>query len=105
MHIGLASVVVNASRNASMRRAARDEPLHAGWRIGWSAGGAVVVIAAALILTLVALGRRITGQAREVEFQLQKVRDNTAVLFDLPKTNRAIERITAGLGGLRERAP
>jgi len=40
-----------------------------------------------------------------VEFQLQKVRDNTAVLFDLPKTNRAIERITAGLGGLRERAP
>ena len=98
-------MVVNASRNASMRRAARDEPLHAGWRIGWSAGGAVVVIAAALILTLIALGRRITGHAREVDLMLQKVRDNTAVLFDLPKTNRAIERITAGLGGLRERAP
>ena len=88
-----------------MRRAARDEPLHAGWRIGWSAGGAVVVIAAALILTLVALGRRITGQAREVEFQLQKVRDNTAVLFDLPTTNRAIEAITEGLGQLGEPAP
>jgi hypothetical protein len=88
-----------------MRRAARDEPLHPGWRIGWSAGGAVVVIAAALILTLIALGRRITGQAREADLRLQKVRDNTAVLFDLPKTNRAIEGITERLGELRERAP
>jgi hypothetical protein len=84
-----------------MRRTARDEPLHPGWRIGWTAGGAVVVIAAALILTLIALGRRITRQARAVDSQLQQVRDNTAVLFDLPKTNRAIESITEGLAELR----
>ena len=93
-----------------MRRIAREEPprnepLHLGWRVGWGAGGAVVVIAAALILTLIALGRRITHQAREVDSQLQQVRDNTAVLFDLPKTNQAIERITEGLAELRERTP
>jgi hypothetical protein len=85
-----------------MRRTVRDEPLHPAWRIGWGAGGAVVVIAAALILTLIALARRITGQAREVDSKLQQVRDNTAILFELPKTNRAIETITEGLAELRE---
>ena len=87
-----------------MRRTAPDEPLHVGWRIGWFSGGAVVVIAAALILTLIALGRRITGQAREVNALLQRVRDNTAGMFDLPKTNRAIETIAEGLHEARERA-
>lgn len=86
-----------------MRPKPSDEQLHVGWRIGWYAGGAVVVIAAALILVLVALGRRITGQAKEVDAKLQAVRDNTAVLFELPKTNRALASITESLGKIRER--
>jgi aspartate/methionine/tyrosine aminotransferase len=87
-----------------MTKTAPDEPLHVGWRIGWLSGGAVVVIAAALILTLIGLGRRITGQAREVDALLERVRDNTAGLFDLPKTNRTIETIAEGLRDLRDGA-
>lgn len=87
---------------ARMRRNPSDEPLHIGWRIGWYSGGAVVVIAAALILTLIALGRRITGQAREIDTLLQRTRDNTGVLFDLPKINWALGRITKSLGQIGE---
>jgi hypothetical protein len=59
------------------------------------------VVAAGLILTLIALGRRITGRAREVDALLQRTRDNTGVLFDLPETNRALNSIGETLGKIR----
>lgn len=76
-----------------------------GWRVGWYGGAAVTVIAAGLILDLIALGRRISGQAREIDALLQRSRENTDVLFEVPDTtNRALGAIAARLRELRETA-
>lgn len=73
----------------------------AGWVIGWIVGALVVVIAAALLLAIIALGRRITTQADEVTEALDGARANTEALFDVARTNLASDRITRGLRNVR----
>jgi hypothetical protein len=72
------------------------------WVIGFVLAGAVVVIAAALLLAIIALARRIVRQAHDIEAALDGARRNTEPLFDLAKTNLALERITRSLASLRE---
>jgi hypothetical protein len=67
----------------------------AGWKVGWWAGGSVVVVAAGLLLAIIGLARRIARQADEIADLLQSTRQNTAPLFDLGGLNTALDRIVA----------
>jgi len=69
--------------------------MSAGWIIGWAIGGVVV------LLVIIGLGRRITRQARDITDALDGARSNTDALFDVTRTDLAIERITRGLHSVR----
>ncbi len=72
------------------------------WVIGWSTGAAVVGIAASLLVTIIALCRRIVGQAEDITQALDGAREQTNVLFDLPSTNAAVGSIATDLRTVRE---
>ena len=72
------------------------------WVVGWAIGAAVVAVAAALLLAIIGLGRRIARQAQDVTQALDGARDHTTPLFDVTHTNLAIDRITRGLRAVRE---
>ncbi len=72
------------------------------WVVGWVVGVVVVLIAAALLLAIIALGRRIIRQANDITAALDGTRENTTALFDVTKTNLAIDQITRGLAAVRE---
>ena len=73
-----------------------------GWYIGWAIGLVVVLIAAVLLLTIIALGRRIVRQAEEITVALDGARNNTDPLWEVRGTNHAVDRITRGLTEARE---
>ena len=69
-----------------------------GWWVAGSVAGALaVVVAAALVLTVIALARRVVVQAREIETALIGARRNTEPLFDIAMMNHALESITRGV--------
>ena len=72
------------------------------WVIGWTIGVAVVLVAALLLLAIIALGKRIVRQAEEITTALDGARANTNALFDVAKTNLALDRITRHLRTVRE---
>ena len=72
-----------------------------GWWIGWGVGLVVVLIAAALLLTVIALGRRVFRQADEITAALDGARENTTPLFDVTRTNLAVDTITRDLRAVR----
>ena len=73
-----------------------------GWIVGWSVGALVVVIAAALLLIIIGLGLRIVGQAKDITRSLDSARQRTSPMFELARTNLAIDRMTRGLSRARE---
>ena len=73
------------------------------WVIGWGAGAGVVAIAASLLVTIIALCRRIVGQAEDITRALDGARENSGALFDVTKTNAAIASITTDLRTVRKR--
>lgn len=75
------------------------------WYVGWVIGVVVVAIAALLLIAIIALGRRVVRQADDITAALDGARDNTTGLFDVRKTNLAIDRITRGLARARGGAP
>ena len=77
------------------------EAVATGWIIGWIVGAAVVVVAALLLLAIIGLGRRIVRQAEEITTALDGARANTLPLFEVKRTNLAIDRITRGLRAVR----
>ena len=72
------------------------------WVIGWVLGAAVVLVAALLLLAIIALGRRIVRQAGEIVEALDGAREHTTPLFDVTRTNLAVDRITRNLRTVRE---
>jgi hypothetical protein len=72
-----------------------------GWVVGWIVGALVVVIAATLLITIIAVGRRITKQADDITAALDGARENTSPLFEVKRTNLAIDRVTRGLRRVR----
>jgi hypothetical protein len=73
-----------------------------GWYVGWAVGLVVVLLAAGLLLTIIRLGRRITGQAQDITRALDGARANTNALWDVRTTNHEVDRITRGLTAARE---
>lgn len=72
------------------------------WVIGWGVGAGVVGIAASLLVTIIALCRRIVGQAGDITQSLDGAREQTDVLFGLTSTNDAVGSIAADLRTVRE---
>ncbi len=70
--------------------------------VGWVVGVVVVLLAAALLVAVIALGRRIVRQAQEITVALDGARENTDPMFDITRTNLAIDRTTRGLARVRE---
>jgi hypothetical protein len=73
------------------------------WTPWWAAGAAVVAIAAGLLVTIIALGRRIVRQADEITESLDQIAHNTAPLFDIAGLNLALDRAVRALRAVRER--
>jgi len=71
------------------------------WFVGWAVGLVVVAIAAALLIIVIGLGRRITGQAVQITRALDGGRANTDGMWEVRSTNSAIDRITRGLARAR----
>lgn len=69
----------------------------AWWAIGWAVGAAVVVVAAILLLAIIAFARRIARQADAITEALDGARQHTEPLFDVTRTNLALDRITRGV--------
>jgi hypothetical protein len=75
------------------------------WVVGWAVGVVVILIAAALLLAIIGLGRRIVRQADGITVALDGARENTMPLFDVTRTNLAVDQITRGLRTVREGPP
>jgi hypothetical protein len=67
------------------------------WIVGWAIGALVVAVAATVLLVIILTAKRITRQAEEITTALDGGRENTTPLFDVTRTNLAIDRITRGL--------
>ena len=72
------------------------------WVLGSAIAGAVVVVAALLLLAIIALAHRIATQADRITEALDGARENTNGLFDVAKTNLALDQITRSLAAVRE---
>ena len=72
------------------------------WVLGWGIAGVVVALAAGLLVTIVALCRRIVRQAEDITRALDGAHANSTALFDVTRTNAAIASITADLRRVRE---
>lgn len=70
------------------------------WIAGWAVGFGGAVAAAVLLVVVIRLGRRIASQAREITEALDGARENTGQVFDLTRTNLALDRLTRGLHAL-----
>lgn len=79
--------------------------LASGWVIGWIVGAVVVLVAALLLLAIIGLGRRIVRQGDDITAALEGARGHTEPLFDVGRTNLAIDRITRGLRTVRTGEP
>ncbi len=74
------------------------------WVVGWAIGAAVVLVAALLLLAIIALAHRIRRQADEITAALEGARENTQELFELTRTNLALDRVGRGLAEAHEEA-
>ena len=72
------------------------------WTPWWALGGLVVAVAAGLLVTIIALGRKIVRQADEISEALDATARNTAPLFDVAATNLALDRAVRALRTVRE---
>jgi hypothetical protein len=76
-----------------------------GWWIGWGVALVVILLAAALLLAIIGLGRRIVRQADDITAALDGTREHTTAMFDLTRTNFAIDRIARDLRAVRTGQP
>lgn len=72
------------------------------WYVGWVIAGAVVLIAAVLLLTIIFLGRRIVSQADDITAALDGTRQNTDPLWGVKQINLNLDRINRGLAAARK---
>jgi hypothetical protein len=76
----------------------------AGWVIGLVLGVVVIAVAAAILITIVALAARISRQARTAEEAVEVVRAQTAELGGIARINDSGVRILHSARALRKAA-
>ena len=76
----------------------------AQWILGISLGVVVVLIAAAIVITIVMLAMRIAKQARTAEEAVQVLRQKTAELAGIARINDSGVRILHSARALRKTA-
>jgi uncharacterized membrane protein len=76
----------------------------AGWPIGMILGIVVVLVAAAIVITIVALAARIAKQAKTAEEAVEVVRQQTAELGGIARINDSGVRILHSARALRKAA-
>ena len=76
-----------------------------GWWIGWAVALVVILLAAGLLLLVIGLARRVVGQADDITEAIDGARDNTTALFDITRTNLAVDTITRDLRAVRTGEP
>ena len=67
------------------------------WILGYAVGGAVVLIAATLLIVINLLARRIVHQAAAITLALDGAMRNTDPLFDLGMVNHGLESLVRGV--------
>lgn len=75
-----------------------EAPSSAPWKLTWGLATVVVAVAAALLITIIGLARRIAVQATEIGDALENTRENTRPLFDIASVNQSLDRIAGALG-------
>jgi uncharacterized membrane protein len=73
-----------------------------GWTIGLVLGVVVVLVAAAIVITIVALAQRIAGQARAAVQGVEVVRAQTGALEGIARVNDSGVRILHAARALRK---
>ncbi len=73
-----------------------------GWYIGLVLGVVVVLVAAAIVISILVLARRIEGQARLAVDGVSKVRSQTGELTGIARINDSGVRILHAARGLRK---
>ncbi len=73
----------------------------AGWPIGWAIGAVVVLLAAVLLIVAILQARQIARTADDITDALDGARQHTASMFDLARTNLAVDQIARGLRRVR----
>jgi uncharacterized membrane protein len=76
----------------------------AGWPIGMILGIVVILVAAAIVITIVALAARIAKQAKTAEQAVEVVRQQTAELGGIARINDSGVRILQSARALRKAA-
>jgi len=74
----------------------------AGWVVGLAIGVVVILVAAAIVITIVALATRIAGQARTAEEALEVVRRQTDELHGIARINDSGVRVLHAARALRK---
>jgi uncharacterized membrane protein len=74
----------------------------AGWVVGLAIGVVVILVAAAIVITIVALATRIAGQARTAEEALEVVRRQTDELDGIARINDSGVRVLHVARALRK---
>jgi hypothetical protein len=74
----------------------------AGWYVGLALGIVVILVAAAIVITIVALARRIAGQARAAVEGVEVVRAQTDALAGVGRINDSGVRILHAARALRK---
>jgi len=75
------------------------------WTVGWVVGAVVVLLVAALLLTITALARKVDGVAQNLVSDLDSIAHKTRPLQDVGATNIAVRTITRCLRSARGEAP
>jgi uncharacterized membrane protein len=73
-----------------------------GWQIGITLGVVVILVAAAIVITIVLLAMRIAGQAKTAEEAVEVVRRQTTELPGIERINDSGVRILHSARALRK---
>ncbi len=80
-----------------------DAELYTIWYWSLAVAGVVVLLAAALLMAIVLVARRILDNARQALEAAKAIAEDTQVIWDLDETNRTAEEILEAAESIEQR--